>query len=373
MKNIVFLRSNQVNSDSRAEKYLSVLDEKNIDYIVFGWDRNDTGAERKNTTYYRRKVGYVVGGLKAAKNRLYWFNFVIKSLRKMEQKPEFIHACDLDCAFPAVLYKIFFNKKVFILFDVFDWFSSDMPENLNPLIRKSILWMEKLCLKHSNKLFICEDERRVQIPNDHLYDISIFPNIPMIDSEEGIFVKKDEYQFNNGKPTLSYVGWFGNGRSLAELFELASTGKYNLLVAGYGNDDLVAKCNEANKLDNVKYFGKVDYRTGLNIQYNADIVYAIYCKISNNHIYAAPNKYYEAMFLGKPLLTTSGIIVADKVRKNNTGYDIEESKEDFLNWIDSLDKEDIRVKGENARKLWIEKYATYTHDFLNTEYMDLIK
>jgi len=373
MKNIILVRSNQIHSDSRAEKYLTYYDDNNIDYTIIGWDRNDTGAQRKNTIYYRRKVGYVVGGLKAAFNRLFWFWFVFKTLKNMKNKPEFIHACDLDCAFPAVLYKKYCNKNVFILFDVFDWMSADMQANGNSFIRKSILWIESLCLKYCNKLIVCEEERRAQIPNHEQYDMCVLPNIPMIENEENILVDMDEYKFNNDKITLSYVGWFGHGRFLSEMLDLAEKGVFNLLIAGYGNQELVDKCNKLNGNGNVRYYGRVDYTKGLNIQFNADMVYAMYCKVTNNHIFAAPNKYYEAMFLGKTLLTTNGIIIGDKVTKARTGYAIEETIEDFENLIKSIDRTQMTEMGVRSRRMWDDVYKTYTHDFLASEYSNMIQ
>lgn len=373
MKKITFIRSNQIHSDSRAEKYLTYYDDNNINYTIIGWDRNDTNAQRKNTIYYRRKTGYVVGGLKAAFNRLYWFNFVFKTLKSLKDKPDFIHACDLDCAFPAVLYKAFCNKNVYVLFDVFDWMSADMQANGNSFIRKSILWMEGLCLKYCNKLIVCEEERRNQIPCHEKYDICVLPNIPMIQNEKEIFQERVEYKFNNDKITLSYVGWLGHGRFLDEMLDLAEKDLFNLLIAGYGNQELMDKCNRLNGNGSVRYYGRVDYMTGLNIQYNADMVYAMYCKVTNNHIYAAPNKYYEAMFLGKPLLTTSGIIIGDKVEKTETGFTIEETKESFEDLITHINIEDMKEMGIRSRKLWSETYKDYTANFLKTKYQSMIQ
>ena len=372
MKKIAFIRSNQIHSDSRAEKYLAFYDDNGLDYTIIGWDRNDINVERKNTIYYRRKVGYVVGGLKAAFNRLFWFRFVVGTLRHLKSKPEFIHACDLDCAFPAVLYKMFFNRKVYILFDVFDWMSAGIQVNRNRLVGKSILWMERVCLKWCDKLLICEEERKSQIPNYEKYNISILPNIPMIEHDEIILRENNEYKFENDKITLSYVGWFGYGRFLDELLDLAQDGYFNLLIAGYGNKEFEERCTSLHNQGLIRYYGRVDYVMGLNIQYNADMVYAMYCKVINNHIYAAPNKYYEAMFLGKPLLTTKGIIIGDKVTKMQTGFTVEENKDDIITLIKSLDREDMRRKGEVARALWGKEYVNFTSNFLKTEYARLI-
>ena len=291
----------------------------------------------------------------------------------MKEKPTFIHACDLDTAFPAAIYKAFFNKKAFLLFDVFDWMSHTLSSNASKAILYITDKMEQYTLKYANKIIICEEERKQQMKNPEAYDIMVLPNIPMVLNEESIKNESNEYKFDNDKPILSYVGWFGHARFLDELFEIAEEGYINLLVAGYGNKTLEEKCNKLTGNGNVKYFGRVPYSKGLEIMYNSDAIYAMYCKISSNHYFAAPNKYYEVMLLGKPIITTKGIIIGDKVEKENIGYTIEETKEELMALVSSVDKSDMEVKGKNAENLWKNKYSTYTHDFLEYKYLPLIK
>ena len=81
MRKVIILRSNQILSDSRTEKYVDFLKDKRVDYNIIGWDRNNSGIEYDRAIFYRRKVGYVVGGMKAAINRLFWFRFVIAQVR----------------------------------------------------------------------------------------------------------------------------------------------------------------------------------------------------------------------------------------------------------------------------------------------------
>lgn len=373
MKKVVLLRSNQILSDSRVEKYLSFFKEKNIDYQILAWDRLDTGVVCENTIYYRRKVGYVVGGLKAAYNRIFWFIFIIRTLCNMKDKPTFIHACDLDTAFPAAVYKALFNRNVFILFDVFDWMSHTLSSNASKFILYVTDKMEQFTLKYANKIVICEEERKQQLKNPEAYDIMVLPNIPMVVDAESIKKVSDEYQFDNDKLTLSYVGWFGHARFLDELLDIAEKGYINLLIAGYGNKTLEDKCNQLVRKGNVKYYGRVPYMKGLEIMYNSDVIYAMYCKISSNHYFAAPNKYYEVMLLGKPIITTKGIIIGEKVEKENIGYTIEETKEELVSLVNNIKKEDMDIKGKNASILWNDKYFTYTHDFLEYKYLPLIK
>ena len=114
MKKVILLRSNQIKSDSRVEKYLSFFKKNNIQYRVLGWDRMGLNETIDNVIFFKRRVGYVVGGLKAAYNRLYWFRFIISSLKNEREKPSFIHACDLDTAFPAAIYKYLYNRNCYL-------------------------------------------------------------------------------------------------------------------------------------------------------------------------------------------------------------------------------------------------------------------
>jgi glycosyltransferase involved in cell wall biosynthesis len=112
---------------------------------------------------------------------------------------------------------------------------------------------------------------------------------------------------------------------------------------------------------------------GLKMTREADVVYAMYCKNNPNHIYAAPNKYYEAMFLGKPIISTKGTIVEDKILANNIGWVIEESVDDLRNMLRSITKDEIRIKGQNMRNLWNNQYNTYVQRFFDDKYSKIIK
>ncbi len=99
----------------------------------------------------------------------------------------------------------------------------------------------------------------------------------------------------------------------------------------------------------------------------------MYCTTNPNHIFAAPNKYYEAMLLGKPIITTKGTIVGNKVLNYDIGFVIDETIESFKNLLDSLNNEIISQKGIKAKALWDKKFSKYTQDFLNSTYHEYIE
>ncbi|MBR4065137.1 MAG: glycosyltransferase [Bacteroidaceae bacterium] len=365
---VLLFRSNNIFA-SRVQKYLNYYTRENIDYTAVGWDRKCEGLSRENFEFLQYAAGVNVGGLKAMRNHFRWMRFVFNYLKK-HSDVTFIHACDLNSAFPAAVYKKFYNKNVKLVFDSCDWFSANFGKNI--ILKNLFEWMEKFTCKVADELIICEPERKEQITFKLKKEPLVLPNIPEIDPKllDG---DSERYTFSNGWPTLAYFGGLSEERFLKEILTLTKTEKFNLLIAGYGSKSLEDLCEEVSALENVRYFGKVNMKDGLQMSKAADMIYAMYCKINANNIYAAPNKYYEALFLEKPIITTKGTILENKVVNNNIGYVIEEDVEELRQLIDNFDMDDIRVKGENAKKLWKESFSTYVESFFNKEYSKIMK
>lgn len=367
MKKICLIRSNGILGDSRVRKYLDFYKNKSLTHSILGWDRDGDNNQMPCTLFYRKKSGYNMGGFRAVKYRLLWFKFVLLSLIKI--RPDFIHACDLDCAFPAALYKMIRPKTV-LVFDVFDWLSATL-YNQNWLIRKAFVILEKFSTSMSDHVIICEPERRSQIPYNIDVKCSILPNIPNIDLTS---LHNNVEYFSNKKITIGYVGAFYNERFLKELFSIAKKGTINLLLAGYGDKSLEDEAHELNECDNVKYYGKVDYIMGMSILKASDVIYAMYCKSNPNNVCAAPNKFYESLALGKPIITTHGTSIGDKVEKEAIGFSIEESIDELSNAIQTAigNKELLAEMGARAQKLWSKRYNNYVDAYLNSTYWDLL-
>jgi len=364
---IILFRSNNIFA-SRVSKYLDYFNKKHINYIAVGWDRKCEGLQKENFDFLRYRADVNVGGFKAIINHCRWMSFVFRYLRKMKSV-SCIHACDLNSAFPAALYKKFFSKNTVLIFDSCDWFSANFSKNR--LLSVILEYMEKFTCNVADELILCEKERIEQITFTLKKAPLILPNIPSISSHH-LDTTNNIYEFHNNWPTVAYFGGFSEDRFQRELLSLVNTEKFNLLIAGYGTREIELICENINQLENVKYIGKVDMKTGLTMCMAADVIYAMYCKVNKNNIYAAPNKYYEAMFLGKAIITTKGTILEKKVIDSNTGYVIDEDVNELKLLLNSITKDDAMKKGLNARLLWDKYYSTYVDSFFYNEYSSII-
>ena len=366
---IVLIRCNDIISDSRTRKYVDFLERKKISFKIIAWDRMGNSPKLPNAIYCPAISKYNQGGIAAIIDRLKWMWFILKILLSFHDSLR-IHACDLDAAFPAIVYKMLSRRKNYVLFDVFDWIS-DTLYNQGKIVSAAFAFMEWLSIKKADHIIICEPERIKQIPYNIETRYSVLQNIPSFSTTDFLYEDKS-FHFDNHLLTLVYIGGFTNDRCLSEVIDGAAQGCYNLNIAGYGTKDIVSKLELLKDCPHIRYYGKVEYTEGLRIMFNSDIIYAMYSKHNPNHLFAAPNKYYEAMFVGKPIITTNGIIIADKVKENEFGYSINETLQDLQLLISSISEEDIRNKAKKSSNLW-EKYKSTTEQYLNTTYSEIMQ
>ncbi len=365
---ILLFRANGIFA-SRVNKYSDYYKRSHRQYRIIGWDRLGEGLQRENYEFFQYRTRYVQGGIKAIVAKIKWIRFVYNYLKDHKEIVTTVHACDLDVAFPAALFKRKYKKDLNIIFDVCDWNSAS---GLKWYIRKIFQAGERFTVKHCNHMILCEPERINQIQFKVTIPVHIMRNIPSFD--ETAFLDEEVIKpFDNDKITVAYVGWFGHGRFIDELMDYAETGKINLLIAGFGMDQLEEHATKLDEtMDTVRFFGKVDYKYGLQILKAADIVYAMYCKSIPNHFFAAPNKFYESMFLGKAILSTKGIPLEDKIMKYGTGYAIEESMDELANFMEHITKDELKKKGVEAHAQW-PYFSQLTEQFMNEEYSKMIK
>ena len=365
---IVLIRCNDIVSDSRTKKYLDFYKQHHVEYKIIAWDRLGNSEKLPNTIYCPAKSKYNQGGMAAIKDRLRWMWFILKTLFALKDDLR-IHACDLDAAFPAAVFKMLSRRKNFLLFDIFDWIS-DTLYNQGRIVSMAFAVMERFSVRMADHIIICEPERVRQIPYSIKGKYSVLQNIPSFNTTAFLYEDK-KYVFDNKLLTLAYVGGFTEDRCLEELIEGATQGLYNLNIAGYGNKKISGMLEANAQCPFIRYYGKVPYSDGLRIMFNSDIIYAMYSKQTPNHLFAAPNKYYEAMFVGKAIITTNGIIVAEKVEENGFGYGIDESLESLKALVQRLSKDDIREKAQHSALLW-PRYQNATEQYLNTTYSQMM-
>ena len=356
-KRVVICRSNPVDPDPRVEKVVSSLVAKGYQVQVLAWDRSaqlPRSLKEKNVHLLRYALrasfGSGMGNLPAL---FLWQVFLLRWLVKNRRVIDVIHACDFDTLLPAVIVKWFW--KIPVIYDVLDFYADHIRRT--PGIVKSLIRAVDLRLMEWVDAVILVDEaRRNQISDIHPRRLEIIYNTPQ-DVLAGLSAFQTTRRRHN--LNLAYVGLLQVERGLLELCKvLRRHPEWTFFMAGFGGDEKRI-LRESKSLPNIFWFGRIPYERALQLSFDADVLVATYNPAIANHRYSSPNKLFEAMILGKPIIVARGTHMDQIVEQHNCGlvveYGNEEDLEEALQRL-QLNPHLIRQLGVNARRAYDQFY-----------------
>jgi glycosyltransferase involved in cell wall biosynthesis len=366
---ICFLRCATVNEDVRLRKYIQACESRDLSFFALTWNRLNVPYKEAYEIQFDRNAPY---GLrwKNLWNKVLWQIYILKYLIKKRCDYTVIHATNFENILPALLMKFFLNKKV--VYDIYDSFSSDLSDNF---LTRFLIKLEVFCIRKSDLLILADKKRLQQISITEttckqFLDIENVPNF-----KQSVYTK-NTLDFNKIK--LSYVGVFDPMRGLEELLNFVEKNdSFILEIAGGGTLNNIVKY-KSDTTSRIIYHGVVKYEDGINIMQKSDFIIGMYYKQASNHVYAAPNKFFESLYLARPLITTQGTLVGEKTNFHETGYAIEEGYDEITNFftgfIQNKDKSlrSYKRKIENAANLWNSEYANYFEKRLVQDYINII-
>lgn len=294
-----------------------------------------------------------------------WNIFLLANLIKNIRKLTAIHAIDLDTFIPAFIVAKIFGIR--LIAEVYDKYSDSRP--LPKAICNIADFIEFFILKNAKSIILPDTCRinQLALPEEIDKKIFIIENVP-----NASLIEYKKHAKINRKIKLSYVGILEEKhRGIEDLIKSVSkSDNFELIIAGDGS--LRSYIISAAALNaNIKYIGPVKPDEALAVMSSSDIIVGLYYRTIKNHYFASPNKYYEHLLLGRPLLTTKNTRPGVKVTEYNTGFAIEEG-EASLDWfLEEVTEKRILLCGENARTLWEKVYKNY-HEHIRNSYIKAI-
>ena len=219
--------------------------------------------------------------------------------------------------------------------------------------RKVINGIEKIIAKKAKSVVLVDKARIEQHKFSENLSIKIIENVP------NFSVTRQQFETQNSERlSLCYVGVLEKQhRGLENLLKVAEKLPVELHIAGFGGvESLFKNCQFAN----VHFYGSVNHERAQELMQGCDLMLGLYYLSNHNHFYASPNKYYEHLALGKPLLTSKGTPPGDKVAKYNTGWAIGDSYNELYKVLSEIDP-----------RLSVDDNGNY-HLTLKSTYLDLV-
>lgn len=353
------IRSNPVCPDSRVEKEAWSLTKAGYDVHILAWDRSGNHDEEESSikvadveiliTRFGHKAAFGAG-MRSIVPYLSFQWSINRWLRKHRTEYDAVHACDFDTAFFSYRY-VLKEKKKFV-FDIFDILVS----NPDSFFRRCIFKAEHSIIPKADAVIICTESRKSQLREYTPKKLAVIHNTPMEQMlpREGTEV----FRVSGDKVKVVYVGILQENRMLIELLDyFKSHPEMEFHVGGFGRlEESFIKA--AQEHQNIFFYGKIPYENTLELENKCDIMLAIYNPALENHRNAAPNKFYESLMLGKPVIMVKGTGMSDIVLQHGIGELIDYSEESFSEGLERLikNRDNWGIMSERMKELYRENY-----------------
>lgn len=347
---IVFVLSHLPNP--REKKRINLLKDRYKTSLVYWnrgtvdlWELGHTDIENKEIrikAYYSNPLKRIIPTCK----------YALKAIRYLKKAhPECIYCENFDMLAICGMYYFFRKEKPKIIYEIADLNRLIIDEHnslVKKLSKKIIVSTEKrLCRCVS--LLVLTSEKFYDIYFENFFPkekILIIPNMPNLNPFEKYRPK------TSGVFTVGFIGVVRYKEQMMMLISAAQTCKVNVLFAGAGLDDEIEKI--CRSIPNIEYYGKYVYDTEIAFLYGkCDCIYSVYNADLNNVKVALPNRLYEAIYCGLPIIVAKGTYLAELVEDMGVGVAVSHTdQENLKNTLNKLsqDKEFYQSMVCNCKK-----------------------
>lgn len=356
---ILMIVSNSYIHDARVVSEAISLANNRHDVKVIAWDRLNQYSDREwftgvnviriqNKGFLRVLPGVLM------KNPLWWRKAFKHGLKLFydEWKFDVVHCHDLD-TLPA---GVWLKKKTncHLVYDAHEIFGY-MISNKTQLLSKIIFWMEKKLIKHVDKIITVNKPLKEYFHTISLRPIEIIMNCKKTQST-------DYHSPENDVFTIIYLGALNENRFLLESIDVIKEIKdVKLIIGGQGklSNEIKNKCST---IKNIDFIGLVKQDKVIQLTKKSDVVLCILNPNNKNNQVGLPNKVFEAMVCGRPIIITKDLYYENVV--NDGGIAIEFSKKSLKNAIIHLrdNPKFCEQLGKNALKKSIDDYNWKTQE-----------
>jgi len=323
MKKVAVLVINEYVNDSRVIKQVESLSSKYI-VDVFALNNGAFNILERGSSNVRifRKVSYAKPSnflIKKAKQVFVYIQYFITSLLALN-KYDIVHCNDLE-TLPIGIFGKLFNRNLKVVYDAHEYETETlwMQNKFKKFLAKTL---EGFLIRYADGVCVVSDG----IANEYvrLYNIEK-PHLVLNTPKLVTIAKKDIFreQFGIPKDTkiFLYQGGLTKGRGieiLLESFCRLGDSKQVIVFMGYGYLENEVKKFAANN-DNIYFHEAVSPEVLLSYTSSADFGISFIEDLCLNYRYCLPNKIFEYMMTGIPVICSNLIEMKEVVNTHQLG------------------------------------------------------
>jgi glycosyltransferase involved in cell wall biosynthesis len=258
---------------------------------------------------------------------------------------DILHCHDLWVLPCAYLLRIF--KKFSVIYDAHEYYEGLEIFNRNKIRKKIWMLAERIAIKKVNYLItVSEPIARLYIQKyPGLTNIEVIRNVAK--RETNLASKKSDKFPETEKKIVVFQGMFRPGRGLIQLIEAMTIldGVHLLLIGG---GELEGKIREKiialNLQNKISLIGYVPLDQLIATTSGADLGVALFEKTSLNYSYALPNKFFEYIMAGIPVLASDLETIEEYIKTYEIGLTVNpQNVQEIANAIQQMLSDEDRL------------------------------
>ena len=346
-KNILALTTKEIANDNRVINYTNALASYGHQVSLICPE-----SRKKTTTQYQFSVVYISLFVQKLPsffifNLVKTIEFIFRSiLRAKEVKCEIIHANDLQGLVVASFIRRLGHKGAAIVYDAHEYETE--ANGIKGFRKKVYQFLEKRLIKKVSRVITVSDT----IANEYvrLYKIeqpTVLLNVPIVtrDTSKKHNLFREKLGIRPDQRIFLYQGYLMPGRGveiLLNTFSKLDSDKSVIVFMGVGK--LKELINEYVGQENIYFHDFVDPNEFLNYTASADVGVSFIQDISLSDRFCLPNKIFEYIFCGLPVICSNLPEMKKLVEDNKVGIiAVENTEEGFKEAVVQMNKQDPTI------------------------------
>ena len=279
-----------------------------------------------------------------------------KGVKKFKLTADYVHAADFYSLPAAKNIKMKCGAK--LTYDSREIYSQLNSLRNRPLTKKLVELKEKYLVTYVDRIIVTAKEDEIYLKKHFRHSIpySIIKNLPSSRERISSNLLKDEFKIPEENLILLYQGWVLEGRGLDKVINsIKKLKNITLVIIGNGEylDSLKKLVSNSNLDENVIFTGLISYDKLYEYTSSADVGLVLFENTSISYQNALPNKLFEFIQAGLPVISSNQDTITSIVEINEIGIVLDDLKENnIINSIKNLKSEEKRMKySENIDKI----------------------
>ncbi|MFQ3292612.1 glycosyltransferase [Reinekea sp.] len=235
-----------------------------------------------------------------------YIELIVRVVFTQFRHADVVHCHDLNALPIGILFKLLsFNTKK-VIYDAHEYETEVY--GLSKVEKKLRFYLEGLLIRYAEETITVSDS--IAREYSSLYEMNkpkLILNCPAFTKQRKSDLFREELKIREDQIIFLYQGGFSSGRGieiLLETFSNLDSDNIVIVFMGYGPLDKLVQ-SKADSENSIFYRSAVGHEVLLNYTSSADYGILFYEDTCLNHRYCSPNKIFEYLMAGLPVLTSN--------------------------------------------------------------------